>query len=90
MSTPYHPYTIMKAESSANIIKYVSFKRRLPSLKVISSLEGYLNTFFLNWFKRCKVFSLSLCQSLSLAPSTLCRINLKTQLYCYGYGFRPH
>ena len=21
---------------------------------------------------------------------TLCRINLKTQLYCYGYGFRPH
>ena len=24
------------------------------------------------------------------APSTLCRINLKTQLYCYGYGFCPH
>ena len=24
------------------------------------------------------------------ASSTLCRINLKTQLYCYGLAFRPH
>ena len=24
------------------------------------------------------------------ASSTLCRLYLKTQLYCYGYGFRPH
>ena len=38
------------------------------------------------------LFNLSVFNSLFTfkASSTLCRINLKTQLYCYGYTFRPH
>ena len=41
-----------------------------------------------NWFQvLLRLFSTF---SRENCPSTLCRINLKTELYCYGYAFRPH